>query len=336
MSSSLPVLKVGVVGVGALGKHHARLHAANPGAMLVGVHDANPAVAAEVAALHETTAFATVEELAAACDGLSIAVPADLHHQVAAPLLRQGKHLLIEKPIATAVADAEDMVRLAREHRAVLAIGHVERYNPVMSFFEKMQEKIRFIEVHRLAPYPPERPGMHRRGTEVSVILDLMIHDLEIIQHLVGEPVTEIHANGFPALSATEDVANARLLFANGCVANVTASRIAPGSMRKFRIFYADSYVSLDYGERAGLMYEKDPAAAKVVRTPIPVNDHNALEKELDDFVACARHALAGEPPPDTRVSGIAGLEALRLAIAIEENIRAFNRQYGFFTESYR
>jgi predicted dehydrogenase len=336
MADSLPILKVGVVGVGALGKHHTRLHAANPGATLVGVYDANPTVAAEVAAQYGVPTFATVAELAAACDGLSIAVPADLHHEVAAPLLCQGKHLLIEKPIATSVDDAEAMVRLAQQHRVVLAIGHVERYNPVMSFFEQMKQKIRFIEVHRLAPYPPERPGMHRRGTEVSVILDLMIHDLEIIQHLVGEPVAEIHANGFPALSTTEDVANARLLFANGCVANVTASRIAPGPMRKFRIFYADSYVSLDYGDRTGLMYGKDPAAGKVTRTPIPVDDHNALEQELNDFVDCARRALAGEPPPDTRVSGSAGLEALRLAVAIETDIRAFNRKYGFFTESYR
>jgi len=329
-------LRVGVIGAGALGRHHTRLYSQNEAAELVGIFDTNPEVAQAVAAEYGAEIFPRMDELADACDGLSIAVPADKHYEVAMPLLNRSKHLLIEKPIATSVEHAEEMVKAAAENKVVLGVGHVERFNPVMSFFENMAEKIRFLEVHRLAPYPPERPGSYRRGTEVSVVLDLMIHDLDIILRLVNSEVEKIDANGFPALSSTDDVCNVRLRFKNGCVANVTSSRIAPGPMRKFRIFYADAYVSLDYAEPSGIIYTKDAGRMRINKDPIPITDHNALEEELKDFISCSLAADDLATPPATRVSGEHGLAALRLAIDIENEVRTFNQEYGFFMDEYQ
>ena len=220
-------LKVGVFGVGSLGQHHARIYAELPTADFVGVHDLNPERAREIADRCHTRAFADMHELAAAVEAASVAVPTDRHHAVAMALMRRGVHLLVEKPIAATTAEAEEMVRLADERRLILQVGHVERFNPVMRFLEEHLTAPRFIEVIRLAPYPPPREAAAPRGTEVSVVLDLMIHDLDVILHLVRSPLKEVHAIGVPVLSATEDIANARLVFASGCVANVTASRIS-------------------------------------------------------------------------------------------------------------
>ncbi len=326
-------VKVGVIGVGALGRHHARLYALNNNADVMGVYDANPAVANSVSKEFDIPVFDKVENLADTCDALSVAVPSNLHHQVTIPLLEAGKHLLIEKPIATTIEDAKEMVSLAEKNRLVLGVGHVERFNPVMVYLESRADKARFINVERFAPYPPERPGLHPRGTEVSVVLDLMIHDLDLLLHLVDSKVAQINANGLPALSATEDIVNARILFENGCVANVNASRIAPAASRKIQVFYTDSYLALDYAKRTGILYSKDKEAMRVNRERVPVEDHNALEKELENFIDCVQAAKATGTPPPTKVSGEKGLAALELAIEIENTIRAHNEKFKIHFE---
>ena len=326
-------IKVGVIGVGALGRHHARLHALNEKVEVVGVYDANPAVAGAVSAEFGFPAVDDMGELAEMCDALSVAVPSNLHHKVAVPLLEAGKHLLIEKPIATSVEDAKEMVAIAAENNLVLGVGHVERFNPVMVYLESRADKATFIDVERFAPYPPERPGAHPRGTEVSVILDLMIHDLDLLLHLVDSEVDRIDANGLPALSATEDIVNARILFKNGCVANVNASRIAPAASRKIHVFYTDSYLALDYAKRSGILYSKDKQAMRVNRERVPVEDQNALQKELENFIDCVETAMETGNPPPTKVSGEKGLAALRLAIDIENTVRAHNEKYKIHFE---
>ena len=321
-------IKVGVVGVGALGRHHARLHNINPEAELVGIYDSNPQVAKVISNEFGVKIFETIEELAEASEAMSIAVPSHLHHEVAVPLLKAGKHLLIEKPIATTVEEAEEMVQLAAENNVVLGVGHVERFNPVMVYLEQMADKARFLEVQRMAPYPPQREGLHPRGTEVSVILDLMIHDLELILHLVDSEVEKIDANGLSAFSDTEDIVNARIQFKNGCVANVNASRISMKPLRRYQVFYTDAYLSLDYAKSSGILHTKDKDHLKVNREAIPVDKHNALEKELEDFVSCVKEAIETGSSPDTKVSGEKGLAALKLAIEIENKVREYNEEY--------
>lgn len=302
-------IRVGVIGVGSLGQHHARIYAGLPGAELVGVYDANPQTAAAVAEKNKTVACDSLEKLAKEIEAASIAVPTTLHRDVAMVLLNAGVHLLIEKPIAATTAEAEEIVALAQKKNLILQVGHIERFNPVMKFLEEAAPKPRFIEAHRLASYPPPREGLHPRGTEVSVILDLMIHDIEIILHLVNSRVKEIHAVGVPVLSPTEDIANVRLLFENGCVANITASRISSERMRKIRVFSGDSYISLDYQNQAGKMFRK--AGAGIVPVEVPIEKGDQLTLELQSFVSCvARH---GDPV----VSGDHAAEALKLAMRI-------------------
>ncbi len=314
-------VKIGVIGVGALGKHHARLYAALPEVEFVGVYDRDAATAERVAAEYQTRAFATVEELAAAVDGLSVAVPTDKHHAAVTPLLEAGKHILVEKPLTTTVAEGRELVALAAARHLILQVGHVERFNPVLECLDRSPGEARFIEAHRLAPYPPPRPGLLPRGTEVSVVLDLMIHDLDILLYLVRSPVAQVDAVGVPILSRTEDIANARIQFANGCVANVTASRVSQEAMRKIRVFKTQAYLSLDYGTKTGetvFLHER-----KLVRQEIPVVDANALQLQLADFARCISEAKNTGIPPQPRVSGEDGLQALALAETILERIRA-------------
>jgi len=304
-------IKTGVVGVGSLGQHHARIYGTLPGAELIGVYDVNQRQAEEVARKTGCHAFASLAELAAATEAISLAVPTDLHGETGAELIRAGRHLLIEKPIAATTEEAERLVELAREHNTLLQVGHIERFNPVMRFLEQKLEQTppRFIEAHRLAPYPPERSGASPRGTEVSVVLDLMIHDLEVILHLVRSPVKEIRAVGVPVLSPTEDICNARLEFENGAVANITVSRISPERMRKIRVFTADSYLSLDYQQQAGEIFTKGPKG--IIHEKIPVEKGDQLTRELAAFVECV--ATRGTPA----VSGEQGSEALKLAMQV-------------------
>ncbi|MCE9612682.1 MAG: Gfo/Idh/MocA family oxidoreductase [Lentisphaerae bacterium] len=307
-------LKVGVIGVGALGQWHARIYSEFPDVEFVGVYDTNPERAAEIAAKYHTRAFASLADLAGAAEAVSVVVPTDRHFDVFNQLLPFGLHLLMEKPIASTTDEAERMVAAANARNLVLQVGHVERFNPVLKFLEENLTQPRFIEVIRLAPFPPPRPGGPPRGTEVSVVLDLMIHDLEIILHIVGSPVREIHAVGVPVLSTTEDIANVRLAFENGCVANVTASRISQERMRKIRVFQPDTYVSLDYMNQTGQLCRMTPAG--IAAEAVPITKGEPLALELASFVACARDRR------DPLVTASHASKALDLAVAICRHIR--------------
>ena len=307
-------IRVGVVGVGSLGQHHARIYAQLEHVNLVGLYDADAARAAELAAKQGTKAFASLEELADSVEAASVAVPTHLHHAVASTLIERGVHLLIEKPIAGTTQEAEDLVQRAQKKGVIIQVGHVERFNPVLGFLEEQAPKPRFIEAHRLAPFPPPREGLHPRGTEVNVVLDLMIHDLEIILHVVGAPVKAVHAVGVPVLSGSEDIANVRLLFENGCVANVTASRISPERMRKIRVFTEDAYLSLDYQNQAGELFRKGPTG--IAHEDVPIEKGEPLLLELRSFADCVRRR---DRPV---VSGEHAAEALKLAVAITQKMR--------------
>jgi predicted dehydrogenase len=308
------LLKVGVVGVGNLGQWHARIYSELDDAELVGVHDADDKRAQRIARKYRTTAFRDVSALADKVDALSIATPADTHFSVAMPLLENGTHLLVEKPIASTTDDAEAMVKAAEKNGLILQVGHVERFNPVMKYLEDILVRPRFIEAVRLSPYPFTRKGRHARGTDVSVVLDLMIHDLDIILHLVGSDVREIHAIGVPVLSASEDIANVRLCFVNGCVANLTASRISRDQLRKIRVFQENAYLSLDYRNQAGQIYRKTDS--RIIARKVPIEKGEPLANELAGFVHCVRSR--NEPV----VSGRHASAALKLAVDICEHIR--------------
>src|SRR5256886_8262770 len=243
-------LRVGVVGVGHIGSNHARIYAELPHAEFVEVFDIDPGREAEIAATYKTKAVESLNEFAEMVDAASVATPTNAHFSVARDLLARGKHLLIEKPITEIAADARELAQRAAEKRLVLQVGHVERFNPVLSALEQRLTHPRFIEAHRLSPYP-------NRSTEIGVVLDLMIHDLEIILHLVNSTVETIDAVGVPVLSRGEDIANARLRFASGCIANITSSRISPERMRKIRVFQEDAYLSLDYQGQSGEIYRR-------------------------------------------------------------------------------
>lgn len=308
-NEALRRVKVGVVGVGSLGQHHARIYASLPMAELVGVFDIDQRRAEEVARANRTTAYKTLEELAAAVEAVSIAVPAHQHCPVFTRLADFGLQMLVEKPIASRIEDAEKMARIAQERGLILQVGHVERFNPVMQFLEKHLTQPRFIEAIRLSPYPPPRASAPPRGTDVSVVLDMMIHDLEIILHLVHSEVREIHAVGVPVLSSTEDIANTRLVFKNGCVANVTASRVSRERMRKIRVFQHDTYVSLDYLAQTGTLCRK--VGNQIEVTPVPITHGDPLTEELSAFL---KAVLAKSTPV---VTAEQGTQAVRLALEI-------------------
>ena len=277
-------LKVGVIGVGVLGRHHARLYAESPNAEVVGIFDVQKDAAEKVGAEFNLKVFEKWEELAAQCDALSVAVPANYHAQTTIPLLEMGKHVLVEKPIASSIKDAELMVETAKKHNVVFGVGHVERFNPAMDFLEKYHAATRFIEAHRLAKYPPPRPGQHRRGTEVSVVLDLMIHDIDLVLTMVKADVERIDVVGIPVLSGTEDIVNARIKFVNGSCASLTASRVSQEPLRRFRVFQDDCYISMDYGNHFGMVLKRNRLG--LARKDVDLDDKNALAAELEDFIA--------------------------------------------------
>ena len=295
-------VKVGVAGVGHMGKEHARIYSELQEAELVGVHDSNPDTARKIAAKCKTRAFGSLEEMVDAVDAASIVTPTSTHLAIAEPFLKRGKHVLVEKPIAMDTEEARKLVDLAEKHGAKLAVGHVERFNPVLVALEERLGRPRFIEAHRLSPYPG-------RSTDIGVVMDLMIHDLEIILHLVRSPVTSVDAVGVPVLSKGEDIANARIRFANGCVANLTTSRISPERLRKIRVFQDDAYLSLDYMKQEGEIYKR--LDGKITRDKIPVMKGEPLKNQLAEFVMNVRENT------DPRVAGAHGFEALKLASQI-------------------
>ncbi|MDQ6860214.1 MAG: Gfo/Idh/MocA family oxidoreductase [Verrucomicrobiota bacterium] len=301
-------LRVGVVGVGHIGKNHARLYADSATADFAAVLDTDEATARAMAEEFRVPLATSLDDFAERIDAASIATPTSSHFEIARELLERGKHLLIEKPITEDPAHATALAELAAKRQLVLQVGHVERFNPVLSALEERLTHPRFIEAHRLSPYP-------NRSTDVGVVLDLMIHDLEIILHLVRSPVQTIDAVGVPVLSRGEDIANARLRFEDGCVANITSSRISPERMRKIRVFQEDAYLSLDYQTQTGEMYRRTPTG--ITKEPVQIEPEEPLKRQLAAFIECAS---TGRRP---KVSGFEATAALELAVEITERINS-------------
>jgi len=304
-------IRAGVIGLGHIGKNHARVLAELLGADFTAVYDIDRGAAEEIAATCQARVAESLDEFADLVDAVCLATPTPTHYELGKALLERGKHLLVEKPIAENTAQAKHLADLAQERGRVLQVGHIERFNPVLDALERRLTRPRFIEAHRLSPYP-------HRSTEIGVVLDLMIHDLEVILHLVRSPVRHIDAVGVPVLSRGEDIANARLRFENGCVANVTASRISPEKMRKIRVFQEDAYLSLDYQDQSGEIYRR--MAGEITREPVEIEKDEPLKCELHSFIECTR---AGSEP---RVSGYAATAALELALQITGLIDNQNR----------
>ena len=301
-------LRVGVVGVGHIGSNHARLYAAQSTAEFTAIYDTDQAKAEQLAAEHGVRASGSLGEFLDEIDAASIATPTNSHFEVTRQLIERGKHALVEKPIAENPAEATELARMAAERQVILQVGHVERFNPVLSALEQRLTHPRFIEAHRLSPYP-------NRSTDIGVVLDLMIHDLEIILHLVRSPVQTIDAVGVPVLSRGEDIANARLRFENGCVANITSSRISPERMRKIRVFQEDAYLSLDYQSQTGEIFRR--TATGIDREEVEIEREEPLKQQLASFIECA---ATGRAP---KVSGFEATAALELAVEITKRIDA-------------
>jgi predicted dehydrogenase len=328
-------IRAGVVGTGSIGKNHARILAELPECEFTAIYDTNAETARDLAAHYGARACTTLAEFAALVDAATIATPTPTHFAIAKQMLESGRHVLVEKPITENTADAQALAALAGGRGLVLQVGHIERFNPALSALEARLTQPRFIEVSRLSPYPG-------RSIDVGVVLDLMIHDLEIILHLVKSPVASLDAVGVAVLSRGEDIANVRLRFENGCVANITASRISQDRLRKIRVFQQDAYLSLDYQKQEGYLLrlarddEKESsllgkifgvaadativtefAGRRIVREPVEVEKGEPLKRELAAFIDCARRGAA------PKVGGREATAALELALEITQRIEA-------------
>jgi predicted dehydrogenase len=336
-------IRVTVLGVGSLGQHHARIYAELEKAgqlQFAGIYDANADTANKIAAKHGLKIFRSISEAAENSDALNVATPTTTHFEIARPLLAQGKHVFVEKPMTDSSSQAAELVQLAQQKNCVLQVGHVERFNPVFKYLVTAAPEPRFIECHRLSPYPA-------RSTDIGVVLDLMIHDLDVVLAFVKSPLTSVDAVGIPVLSRSEDIANARLRFANNCVANLTVSRVSPERMRKIRVFSGGntppSYISLDYRAQEGFITRiaregeqessalakllalagshatvvSEFAGRKIVREPVPIAKDEPLKLELQHFVECIQEKQT------PLVSGESAKRAQDLAFEITRQIQS-------------
>jgi predicted dehydrogenase len=307
-------LRAAVVGTGYLGRFHAQKYAALEGVELVGVVDIDRERAVAVAAETGTVAYQDYRKLLDRVDMVSIAVPTCGHFKVAGDFLEAGRHVLVEKPITQTLAEAEDLIKLAEEHGVVLQVGHLERFNPAVLALRDELTKPMFVESHRLTPFRP-------RGTDVNVVLDLMIHDIDLILTMVRSPVKHISAVGVPILSEEVDIANARIDFDNGCVANVTASRVSRDALRKIRIFQSDAYFSIDFEKRKIAVCRKGgigcpvPGLPGIVVMEKEFKEGDSLMAEIRSFSEAVRN---GSPPV---VSGEDGRRALELVLEISKKL---------------
>jgi predicted dehydrogenase len=320
-------VRIGVIGVGHLGSLHAKMLSDIPGVVLAGVYDLDGARAQAVAAQYGTAACPGLDDLLGRVDAVTIATNTLVHHEVAARALEGGKHIFLEKPITQTIAEADALCRSAKARSLLIQVGHIERFNPAILALEKYPIAPMFVESHRLAQFNP-------RGSDVAVVLDLMIHDIDLILSFVKSPVRGVEANGVAVVSESVDIANARIQFENGCVANVTASRISQRKMRKMRLFQNSGYISIDFSEGTAevfrLLQEGEPDAAgtlmlgeigsgklkrRIVYEQPEVKEVNALRHELQLFAECV---ATGAPPV---VSGEDGKRALEVASAIMEKI---------------
>jgi predicted dehydrogenase len=306
-------LRIAVIGVGHLGRHHARILSTLDGARLAAVVDTVPERAAAAASAAGVVALSDYRELLGEVDAVTVAVPTELHAEVAAPFLERGTAVLVEKPMTRSLADADRLLAAARTGRAVLGVGHTERYNPAVSAVLPLVTSPRFIEVHRLSTFPD-------RSLDIDVVFDLMIHDLDIILAIAGSDVVSIEAVGVPVLTPKYDIANVRLRLASGCIANITASRISRDRVRKIRFFQPDSYLSIDYAAQdveGWRLVRRNGGRPEIEGGPIPVARDEPLRLELADFVRAARE---GTTP---LVDGEAGRRALALASEIAEKMES-------------
>ncbi|MEW6218071.1 MAG: Gfo/Idh/MocA family oxidoreductase [Thermodesulfobacteriota bacterium] len=307
-------IRVGVIGVGYLGYFHAEKYARLPGVQLVGVVDRSDERAAQVAETFGTRAFRDYRDLLPLVDAVSVVVPTVAHYPVATACLSAGRHVLLEKPMTTTLAEADELIAMAQRQGLVLQIGHLERYNPALLAMEGHLTRPMFIESHRIGPFKP-------RGTDVDVVLDLMIHDIDIVLSLVPADLSFMHAVGVPVVTPSTDIANVRMVFANGCTANLTVSRVSRETMRRVRIFQPKTYISVDYATRKIFVVRladtlgPDGLPDREVQE-LAFGDHDALAAEVADFVDAVRR---GRPP---KVDGAAGRRALAVALEIMAQIR--------------
>ncbi|MEK6660583.1 MAG: Gfo/Idh/MocA family oxidoreductase [candidate division NC10 bacterium] len=310
------LVRVGVVGVGYVGQHHARIYSELPGVELVGVVDIDEARLQELGARHRVQLCRDYRELLGKVDAVSVAVPTLLHYPIAKEFLEFGVDVLVEKPIAQSLTQADELVEIAKADERIFQVGHIERFNGAVKALEAIVKSPGFIECHRLGPFAA-------RNTDVDVVLDLMIHDIDIILNLIHSPVTAVSAVGVPVISDQVDIANARLQFESGCVANLTASRVSVERVRRIRIFQRDTFISLDYAQQEIAVYHRIPGEGdaahgttpKIVREDIFIDKAEPLRVELESFIECVRSRKR------PLVSGEEGRDALRVASQIVERL---------------
>lgn len=299
-------IRIGAVGVGHLGSIHAKIYKESKNCSLAAVCDIDKERLKLVSSDLGVLGLTDYKELFDKVEAVSIAVPTKLHYEIADDFLRHNIHTLVEKPFTTNLKEADSLIKLAKKHKLILQVGHIERFNSAFSATKELIQDPKFIESHRLSPFP-------NRSLDVGVVLDLMIHDIDIVLGLVNSPVKKIEGVGVPVLTQFEDIANARLTFKNGCVANLTASRVSDEIMRKIRIFQKDTYISLDYKEAKASVYKKQ--GARIIKEDLPIEKEEPLQKELESFLDCIiRHK-------DPLISGPVAREALKLALEIQNQI---------------
>jgi predicted dehydrogenase len=299
-------IRIGVIGVGHLGSIHAKIYKELNNCELVAVCDNNRQQLDTVAKNLGAQGFHNYKDILDKVDAVSVATPTKLHHKVAADFLNHGIHALVEKPFTPNLEEADQLIQIAKEKDLILQVGHIERFNSAFSATQKIIKEPKFIECHRLSPFP-------NRSLDVGAVLDIMIHDIDIILGLVNSPLERIDAVGINVLTHFEDIANARLTFKNGCVANLTASRVSDETMRKIRIFQENTYISLDYKNAEACVYRK--AFLKITKENLPIEKEQPLQKELQAFIDCVN----GHIQP--LVSGAVAREALKVALDIQNQI---------------
>ena len=320
-------VNIGVIGVGHLGVHHASHLTKIKNANFVGLFDSNTQRAEEISKKLNTKSFDSIDSLLDNVEALSIVTPTPTHHSVAEKCIKRGKHVFIEKPITSSVNDAEYLIELAKKHSTIIQVGHIERFNPALLALSNLEIEPKYIEVHRMAPFTS-------RGTDVPVVLDLMIHDIDLILSFISSPVEEIYANGVSIMTNSVDIANARIKFENGSIANITSSRVAKDRVRKIKMFQQDLYVTIDFLAGISEVYkamgatQNDPQA--IMSAPLvgadgkhrqifyekpTVKKTDALKAELKNYI----NAVLGKEKP--MVDGFAGKQALDVAIKIHDKI---------------
>lgn len=299
-------VRVGVVGVGHLGSIHAKVYKGIENCTLSAVCDINETRLKEISGGLNVPGYLDYRELFGKVDAVSIATTTNTHFQIAKDFLKHGVSILVEKPFTTSLKDADSLIRIAKKRKVRLQVGHIERFNSAFSATKKLIREPRFIECHRLSPFP-------NRSLDVGAVLDIMIHDIDIVLGLVSSKIKKIESVGINVLTQFEDIANTRLSFQNGCVANLTASRVSDEVMRKIRIFQEDTYISLDYKDAKASIYKK--SGSQITKEDLPIEKEQPLQKELASFIDCV---ITGEEP---LVSGPVAREALKIALKIQNQI---------------